>query len=309
VDEIVAGLDHEARTLAGYDTLPEGDPATLPPVSDPSGADAVRWLYYTSGTTSDPKGVKHTDASLIAGGIGLAACERFASEGATVVAVDLATTDLGAAVAAAESAGGEALAVGADVTKSDEVAGYVQAAMDNFGRVDVLFNNAGIEGTYFPMVDYPEEDFDQVIAVNVRGVWLGIKYAAPAMIAGGGGAIVNTASVAGLFGSRGISPYSASKHAVAGLTKSAALELATSGVRVNAVCPSPIETRMMRSLETFIGGENADDVRKGMAERIPAQRYGEPHEVAALVAFLASDDASYITGGLYPIDGGFSAGR
>ena len=244
-----------------------------------------------------------------AGGIGLAACERFASEGATVVAVDLATTDLGAAVAAAEAQGAAALAVGADVTKSDEVSGYVQAAMDNFGRVDVLFNNAGIEGTYFPMVDYPEDDFDRVIAVNVRGVWLGIKYAAPAMIAGGGGAIVNTASVAGLFGTRGISPYAASKHAVAGLTKSAALELATSGVRVNAVCPAPIETRMMRSLETFIGGDDADEVRKTLAERLPAQRYGEPHEVAALVAFLASDEAGYITGSLYPIDGGYSAGR
>ncbi len=244
-----------------------------------------------------------------AGGIGLAACERFASEGATVVAVDLATADLGAAVTAAESAGGTALAVGADVTKSDEVAGYVQAAIDNFGRVDVLFNNAGIEGTFAPMTEYPEEAFDQVIAVNVRGVWLGIKYAAPAMIAGGGGAIVNTASVAGLFGSRGISPYSASKHAVAGLTKSAALELATSAVRVNAVCPAPIETRMMRSLESFMGGEDADEVRKQVAERMPVQRYGEPHEVAALVAFLASDDASFITGSLYPIDGGFSAGR
>ncbi|WP_419842601.1 SDR family NAD(P)-dependent oxidoreductase [Candidatus Poriferisodalis sp.] len=244
-----------------------------------------------------------------AGGIGLAACERFAAEGASVVAVDLATSDLSAAVAAAESAGGAALAVGADVTKSDEVAGYVQAAMDNFGRVDVLFNNAGIEGTYAPMTEYTEESFDQVIAVNVRGVWLGIKHAAPAMIAGGGGAIVNTASVAGLFGARGISAYSASKHAVAGLTKSAALELAASGVRVNAVCPAPIETRMMRSLETFIGGDQADEVRKQFAERLPAQRYGEPHEVAALVAFLASDEASFITGSLYPIDGGYSAGR
>ena len=244
-----------------------------------------------------------------AGGIGLAACERFATEGASVVAVDLATTDLGAAVATVEAQGGTALAVGADVTRSDEVAGYVQAAMDNFGRVDVLFNNAGIEGTYAPMIEYTEESFDQVIAVNVRGVWLGIKYAAPAMISGGGGSIVNTASVAGLFGSRGISPYSASKHAVAGLTKSAALELARSGVRVNAVCPAPIETRMMRSLETFIGGDDADEVRKAFAERLPAERYGEPHEVAALVAFLASDEASYITGSLYPIDGGYSAGR
>ena len=243
-----------------------------------------------------------------AGGIGLAACERFASEGASVVAVDLAAADLGAAASLAENQGVAALAVEADVTKSEEVAGYVQAAMNSFGRVDVLFNNAGVEGAYFPMVDYPEEDFDRVIAVNVRGVWLGIKHAAPAMIAGGGGAIVNTASVAGLFGARNISAYSASKHAVAGLTKSAALELAPAGVRVNAVCPSPIETRMMRVLETFIGGENADDVRKAFAQRMPMQRYGEPHEVAALVAFLASDEASYITGSIYPIDGGYSAG-
>ncbi|MCY4518518.1 MAG: SDR family NAD(P)-dependent oxidoreductase, partial [Acidimicrobiaceae bacterium] len=113
-----------------------------------------------------------------AGGIGLAACERFASEGASVVAVDLATTDLGAAVATVEAQGGAALAVGADVTRSDEVAGYVQATLDNFGQVDVLFNNAGIEGAYAPMIEYTEESFDQVMAVNVRGVWLGIKYAA-----------------------------------------------------------------------------------------------------------------------------------
>ena len=242
-----------------------------------------------------------------AGGIGLAACARFASEGASVVAVDLASTDLNAAVVAAEQHGSSALAVPADVTSSAQVAGYVDAARDAFGRVDVLFNNAGIEGAYAPMIDYPEEAWDQVMAVNVRGVWLGIKYAAPAMIAGGGGAIVNTASVAGLHGARGISAYSASKHAVGGITKSAALELATSGVRVNAICPAPIETRMMRSLETHIGGDDADDVRKSFAERLPMRRYGEPHEVAALVAFLASDDASYITGSLYPIDGGSTA--
>ena len=226
-----------------------------------------------------------------------------------MVAVDLASADLDAAVGAIEGAGGTALSVPADVTNSAQVAGYVDAAREAFGRVDVLFNNAGIEGTYAPMIEYPEESFDQVIAVNVRGVWLGIKYAAPAMIASGGGSIVNTASVAGLLGSRGISPYSASKHAVAGLTKSAALELATSGVRVNAVCPGPIETRMTRSLEANFGGDDADDIRKRFRERLPVQRYGEPHEVAALVAFLASDEASYITGSLYPIDGGFTAGR
>ncbi len=118
-----------------------------------------------------------------AGGIGLAACARFASEGASVVAVDLASANLAAAVAAIEDAGGTPLAVPADVTSSAQVAGYVDAAREAFGRVDVLFNNAGIEGTYAPMIEYSEESFDQVIAVNVRGVWLGIKYAAPAMIA------------------------------------------------------------------------------------------------------------------------------
>ena len=244
-----------------------------------------------------------------AGGIGLAACARFASEGASVVAVDLPSADLDAAVRAATEHGSAALAVGADVTSSDEVAGYVAAARDAFGRVDVLFNNAGIEGTLASTVDYPEDMWDRVIAVNLRGVWLGIKHGAPAIIASGGGAIVNTASVAGLQGSRGLSAYVASKHAVGGLTKSAGLELAPLGVRVNAVCPAPIETRMMRSLEASMRPDDADEARKTIAERLPMQRYGEPDEVAALVAFLASDDASYINAALYPIDGGSTAGR
>ena len=144
-------------------------------------------------------------------------------------------------------------------------------------------------------------------AVNVRGVWLGIKYA-PRHDRGGGGAIVNTASVAGLFGSRGISPYSASKHAVAGLTKSAALELARSGVRVNAVCPAPIETRMMRSLEAYIGGEDADDVRKAFAEGLPCSATASPTRSRRWWRSWPSDEASFITGSLYPIDGGYSAG-
>jgi 3alpha(or 20beta)-hydroxysteroid dehydrogenase len=173
----------------------------------------------------------------------------------------------------------------------------------------VLFNNAGIEGRIIGILDYPEEDFDRVISINLRGVWLGMKYSAPAMITNGGGAIVNTASTAGLMGARGLSAYVASKHGVLGLTKSAALELVPQGIRVNAVCPSPIETRMMRSLEEGFGGDQAEMIRKDFAARNPMGRYGEPDEVAALVAFLASEDASYINGGVYTIDGGSVSGR
>ncbi|MCA9825389.1 MAG: glucose 1-dehydrogenase [Dehalococcoidia bacterium] len=242
-----------------------------------------------------------------AGGIGLAAVERFANEGAQVVAVDLAGSALDEAQARADAAGASVLTVTADVTKSSEVEGYVKAAVERFGGVDVLFNNAGILGWVGPSTDYPEDVFDKVLAVNVKGVWLGIKHAVPEMRKRGGGAIVNTSSVAGLGATATIFAYGASKHAVIGMTKSAAIEFAGDGIRTNAVCPSPFETQMMRSLERGINPDAPEAVRDNMARTNPMGRYGEPAEVAALVAYLCSDEASYVNGAIVTVDGGSRA--
>jgi len=242
-----------------------------------------------------------------AGGIGRAACLRFASEGARIVAVDLPNSALDEVVSEVKTAGAEAIAVPCDVTQSAQVENYVRVAKATFGRIDAFFNNAGIEGWVGPSIDYPEEMFDRVLAVNVKGVWLGMKHVVPVMREQGGGAIVNTASVAGLSGTPTIIAYGASKHAVIGLSKSAALEFGPDKIRVNAVCPSPIETRMMRSLERGINPDHPEAVKRMMAANIPLGRYGEPDEVAALVAFLCSDDAKFISGGVYTIDGGSRA--
>ena len=238
-----------------------------------------------------------------AGGIGRAACARFAEDGAQVVAVDLAGSDLDETIAAIANAGGEGLAVEADVTQSADCANYAARALERFGRIDAFFNNAGIEGVRAPLWELDEADFDRVIAVNLRGVWLGLKHVAPAMRESGGGAIVNTASIAGLSPTPGIIAYGASKHAVVGMTKSAASELAPD-IRVNAVCPGPIETRMMRSLERQFDPDNPEAVHDAFAAGIPMGRYGEPEEVASLVTWLCSDDSSYISGAMHTIDGG-----
>jgi NAD(P)-dependent dehydrogenase (short-subunit alcohol dehydrogenase family) len=221
--------------------------------------------------------------------------------------VDLAGSDLAGAAAAADEAGGQAITVEADVTKASDVERYVEEAKRRFGGVDIFFNNAGIEGSVIPLTEFPEDVFDRVMAVNVKGVFLGMKVVARAMRERGGGAMVNTASVAGLRGTPGIIAYGASKHAVVGMTKSAARELAGDKIRVNAICPSPIETRMMRSLERGINPDDPDSVKQGMLAQAPLGRYGEPSEVAALVAYLCSDDASYLTGGIYVVDGGWMA--
>ena len=243
-----------------------------------------------------------------ADGIGRAAALRFAAEGAAVVAVDLDDEGLAGTVGAVEAAGGTAHGIRADVTESGGVAAYVQTAVDRFGGVDVLFNNAGVEGVVAPLEDYPEDDFDKVMDVNVKGVWLGMRHVAGAMRARGGGAIVNASSGAGLRGTPDLIAYGASKHAVIGMTETAAIELAPAGIRVNAVCPGPVDTRMLEAISAGKFPEDPDLFLKRCDERIPMGRRGKPTEVVALVTFLASDDASYINGGWHTVDGGWAAG-
>ena len=239
------------------------------------------------------------------GGIGLAAARLFAAEGARVALVDL---DQGALDRAVAEIGPErAIGIAADVSDAVQVAGYVTTTVARFGRLDVFFNNAGIEGVVAPIVDYPIDMFDKVMAVNVRGVWLGLKYVIPAMAGSGGGSIVITSSLGGLRGVPKLSAYIGAKHAVVGLMKSAALECASLKIRVNTINPSPIATRMIEALEQGYAPGATAMVKKKMEAAVPLRRYGTPEEVAHLALFLASDDSAYITGNSYPIDGGMSA--
>jgi len=242
-----------------------------------------------------------------ASGIGLAISQRLATEGARVVLVDLAGTAVEQAAASLIASGAQALAVAADVTSRVDVEQYVQAAVAAFGGIDFFFNNAGILGQVGPFTECPDEVFDRVMAVNVKAAWMGMRLVAPVLISRGGGSIVNTASIAGLRGSPGLLAYSVSKHAVVGMTRSAAAELAPLGVRVNAICPAPIETPMGKLLEEGFSPGSPQVFRERMIGRIPMARYGSAQEVAAMAVFLCSPDASYLTGGAFPVDGGATA--
>jgi NAD(P)-dependent dehydrogenase (short-subunit alcohol dehydrogenase family) len=240
-------------------------------------------------------------------GIGRAASLGFAQRGAKVVVVDRDGTAAEATAGIVRQRGGEALAVTADVTKSDEVKAYVKAAIEKFGRIDCFFNNAGIEGKLAHTADYDEAVFDAVIGVNVKGVFLGLRHVLPEMIRQGSGAIVNTASVAGLVATPGMPAYVASKHAVIGLTKTAAGEVARQGIRVNAVCPGPVDTRMIHSLEAQISPDNPAAIGERYQAAQPTGRYTTAEEIANMVLFLCSDLAANTTGGQFVVDGGRTA--
>ena len=237
-------------------------------------------------------------------GIGRAAALAFSARGAKVVVVDQDADGAERTAATIRQQGGDARHHVADVTRSADVQGYVKATLDAYGRVDCFFNNAGIEGRLAAIVDMDEAAFDQVLSVNVKGMFLGLRHVLPVMLAQKSGAVVNTASVAGLVGTPGMSAYVASKHAVIGLTKSAAGEVARSGVRVNAVCPGPIDTRMIHSIEAQIDPANPAAVEERYRAALPLGRYGTAEEIANIVLFLCSDLATNINGAQYVADGG-----
>lgn len=239
------------------------------------------------------------------GGIGAEAGRIFVREGAKVLLVDLQEEPLKKAV---QSVGGANVSSAvADVTQPEQVQAYVRTAVERYGGIDISLQNAGIEGVVQPITDYPLDIFDKVLAVNVRGVWLGLKYLMPEMQKRGGGSIVITSSVAGIRGTPGVSAYVTSKHAVIGMMRVAALEGAADNIRVNTVNPAPIETRMMRSLEEGFAPGAAMHAKERIAATVPLRRYGSPEEVADVMLFLASDESRYCTGGVYMVDGGISA--
>ena len=241
-----------------------------------------------------------------AGVIGSATMRLLAERGARIVAVDRKKPELKTAIKDLP-ASADASLVTADVTSEEEVTEYVRAALDKFGTIDIFYNNAGIEGEVKAIQDYPLESFRKVLDVNVVGVFLGMKHVLPVMLKNNKGSIINTASIAGLMGSPHIAVYSASKHAVIGLTRSVAGECSGTGVRINCVCPGLIDSRMLTTIFQGRAGGNAPPPMDKIAERIPARRLGLASEVAAIVAFLASDDASYVTGSHYTVDGGRTA--
>ncbi len=234
-------------------------------------------------------------------GIGRAAANKFAKQGAKVVISGRREKEGHEVIAEIKALGGEAIFVKSDVSKESDVKAMIEQTLATFGRLDFAFNNAGIEQALTPLPDQTEEAYDQIMDINVKGVWLSLKHEIPAMLKTGGGAIVNNSSVAGLTGFAMVPVYVASKHAVTGLTKSVALEYAKQNVRVNAVAPAAIDTRMFRDFAT------APEVRQMLESSHPMGRIGQPEEIASTVLWLCSDSASFVTGQTFPIDGGYTA--
>ena len=239
-----------------------------------------------------------------AGGIGRAVALALGQVGAKVLLVDIAKDAGLHTQSLIEDVGGEAMFVQADVSDPEQVQNYVNTAMQTWGRIDIFMNNAAWQGEIHSLVDYPLDVFEKVMNINVRGVFLGLKYVLPIMIQQGKGAVVNTASLGSFLATRKLGPYTASKHAVMGLTKTAALEVARKGIRVNAVCPGPVDTDMLREIEASQATGSAEQLRAQRTASIPDGRYADPVEVANLMLYLASDLSSHITGQGIQINGG-----
>lgn len=229
-------------------------------------------------------------------GIGAATARAFAEAGATVVLAARDERALGAVVRDIQERDGRALAVPTDIANASDVERLIQRTLDVYGHLDVAFNNAADGPAPAPLAEIPLEGFDRAVQINLRGVFLAMKHEIPAMLAAGGGAIVNMSSTAGLSGVPGIAAYVATKHAILGLTKSAALDYAGRNIRVNAIAPGPILTDRLSALP--------EQARERVSQSVPMRRIGRPEEVAAAVTWLCSDQATFITGATITIDGG-----
>ena len=237
-------------------------------------------------------------------GLGRATVQALAREGAKVLVADLNLESAHETVTMVAETGGEASAFAMDVTIAAQVEAMVQTTVERYGRLDCAFNNAGIPGKVgTSVIDYEEEDWDRVIAVDLKGVWLGMKYELKQMLKQGRGVVVNTASIAGLVGLVGSSPYVASKHGVVGLTKTAALEFAQQNIRVNAVCPGVFRTPLVEKVIAEL-----PEREELYLSAQPIGRMGRPEELAEAVVWLCSDAASFVTGHAFPVDGGYVAG-
>lgn len=241
------------------------------------------------------------------GGIGHAVAKELKEKGAKLTLIDVSSEALTELAKDLNLNNDNSILLKADVSNEDNVKYYVDKTMEKFGKIDIFVNNAGVEGKISNIIDTNKDDLDFVLNVNVKGIYYGLKYVIPQMMKQKSGSIINTSSVAGFIGSPGLCPYVASKHAVIGITKTAALETAPYNIRVNAVCPGPVDNRMMRSIEEGSSPGKGDSIKSEFLKQIPLGRYASNEDVSKLILFLASDDSTYITGQAYRVDGGMNA--